>query len=86
MVLYELLAGAQPFDAKELRTAGFDEMRRRIREEDPPKPSTRVSSLGHDSMVAAERRRTDTNGLMRTLRGDLDWIVMKALEKDRTRR
>jgi serine/threonine protein kinase/tetratricopeptide (TPR) repeat protein len=86
VVLYELLAGAQPFDAQELRTAGFDEMRRRIREEEPPRPSTRVSSLGNASRVAAERRRTDIQGLTRTLRGDLDWIVMKALEKDRTRR
>ncbi len=86
VVLYELLAGAQPFDSKELRTAGFDEMRRRIREEEPPKPSTRVSSLGAASQTAAERRRTDIHGLARTLRGDLDWIVMRALEKDRTRR
>ena len=86
VVLYELLAGAQPFDSKELRAAGFDEMRRRIREEEPPKPSTRVSSLGDASQTAAERRRTDIHGLARTLRGDLDWIVMKAMEKDRTRR
>ncbi len=86
VVLYELLAGAQPFDSTELRTVGFDEMRRRIREDDPPRPSTRVSSLGDGSQVAAERRRTDIHGLTRTLRGDLDWIVMKALEKDRTRR
>jgi serine/threonine protein kinase/tetratricopeptide (TPR) repeat protein len=86
VVLYELLSGAQPFDSEELRGAGFDEMRRRIREEDPPRPSIRVSSLGPASRVAAERRRTDHQGLVRTLRGDLDWIVMKALEKDRTRR
>ncbi len=86
VVLYELLAGTQPFDSKELRTAGFNEMRRRIREEEPPKPSTRVSSLGDASQTAAERRRTDIHGLARTLRGDLDWIVMRALEKDRTRR
>jgi non-specific serine/threonine protein kinase/serine/threonine-protein kinase len=86
VVLYELLAGTQPFDAKELRAAGFDEMRRRIREEEPPKPSTRVSSPGDASRTAAERRRTDIHGLARTLRGDLDWIVMKAMEKDRTRR
>ena len=86
VVLYELLAGTQPFDSKELRTAGFDEMRRKIREEEPPKPSTRVSSLGAASQGAAERRRTDIQGLAQTLRGDLDWIVMKALEKDRSRR
>jgi non-specific serine/threonine protein kinase/serine/threonine-protein kinase len=86
VVLYELLAGAQPFDSDDLRRAGFDEMRRRIREDEPPRPSTRVSSLGAASQLAAERRRTDHHGLVRTLRGDLDWIVMKALEKDRTRR
>ena len=86
VVLYELLAGAQPFDSRELRTVGFDEMRRKIREEEPPKPSTRVSSLGAASQGAAERRRTDIQGLARTLRGDLDWIVMRALEKDRGRR
>jgi len=86
VVLYELLAGAQPFDSEELRAAGFDEMRRRIREDEPPKPSTRVSSLGDASQVAALQRRTDIQGLTKALRGDLDWIVMKALEKDRSRR
>jgi serine/threonine protein kinase/tetratricopeptide (TPR) repeat protein len=86
VVLYELLVGAQPFDSEELRSAGFDEMRRRIREDEPPRPSTRVSSLGPGSELAAERRRTDRTGLVQTLRGDLDWIVMKALDKDRTRR
>jgi non-specific serine/threonine protein kinase/serine/threonine-protein kinase len=86
VVLYELLAGTKPFDSNELRTAGFDEMRRRIREEEPQRPSTRVSSLGDASRTAAEQRRTDIHGLTRTLRGDLDWIVMKAIEKDRTRR
>jgi non-specific serine/threonine protein kinase/serine/threonine-protein kinase len=86
VVLYELLSGAQPLDPTTLRSGGFDEMRRRIREEEPPRPSTRVSSLGDDSVPAARLRRTDRAGLVRELQGDLDWIVMKALEKDRTRR
>jgi len=86
VVLYELLAGAQPFDSTTLRSAGFDEMRRRIREDEPPRPSTRVSSLGDDSRAAARHRRSDSATLARELKGDLDWIVMKALEKDRTRR
>ena len=86
VILYELLVGAQPFDSATLREAGFDEMRRRIREEEPLRPSTRVSSLGDRSGVAAQRRRTDITSLVRELKGDLDWIVMKALEKDRTRR
>ncbi len=86
VVLYELLVGAQPFDAAELRDLGFDEMRRRIREEEPPRPSTRSSDLGDDAVEAARRRRTDPIGLARELTGDLDWIVMKAMEKDRMRR
>jgi non-specific serine/threonine protein kinase/serine/threonine-protein kinase len=86
VVLYELLVGAQPFDSTTLRSAGFDKMRRRIREEDPPRSSNRVSSLGGDSEVAAERRRTDATNLARELKGDLDWIVMKEIEKDRIRR
>jgi serine/threonine protein kinase/tetratricopeptide (TPR) repeat protein len=85
-VLYEVLAGAQPFDSKELRTSGFDAMRRAIREQDPKRPSTRVSTLGEGRETVAERRRTDPSTLVRMLRGDLDWITMKALEKDRTRR
>ncbi len=86
VVLYELLVGAQPFDSSTLRHAGFDEMRRRIREDEPLRPSTKVSSLGDHSDVAAHHRSTDLSGLVRELRGDLDWIVMKTLEKDRTRR
>jgi tetratricopeptide (TPR) repeat protein len=87
VVLYELLVGALPFDSRTFRKAGFDEIRRRIREEEPSKPSTRISTLGGDSSTeAARRRRTDLQGLQRQLRGDLDWITMKALEKDRTRR
>jgi len=86
VVLYEMLVGAQPFDGGELRRAGFDEMRRRIREEEPPKPSVRLSGLGEQSTTAAANRRIEPSILARQLHGDLDWITMKALEKDRTRR
>jgi len=85
-ILYELLVGALPFDPKELRRAGFDEIRRKIREEDPPKPSTRLSTMGDASTVQAHNRRTESPSLIRQIRGDLDWITMKTLEKDRTRR
>ncbi len=86
VMLYELLTGALPFESKELRQAGFEEIRRRIREVDPPKPSTKVRTLGERSTEAAKNRRTDPGRLISRLKGDLDWIVMKALEKDRTRR
>ncbi len=86
VVLYEMLVGAQPFDGAELRRAGFGEMRRRIREEEPPRPSVRLSGLGHLSTTAAKNRRLEPATLARQLHGDLDWITMKALEKDRTRR
>jgi non-specific serine/threonine protein kinase/serine/threonine-protein kinase len=86
VILYELLAGTPPFDGRELRAAGFDEMRRKIREDDPPTPSTRLSGLGGEQTSVADRRRTDGRTLVRLLRGDLDWITMKALEKDRRRR
>jgi len=85
-ILYELLVGALPFDPKELRRAGFDEIRRKIREEDPPKPSTKLSTMGDASTTQAQNRRTERPALIRQIRGDLDWITMKALEKDRTRR
>jgi tetratricopeptide (TPR) repeat protein len=83
---YELLVGALPFERRELRQGAFDEICRRIREEEPSKPSTRVSKLGETSTTLAKNRRTDPPALARELRGDLDWITMKALEKDRTRR
>jgi serine/threonine protein kinase/Tfp pilus assembly protein PilF len=85
-ILYELLVGVLPFDPKELRRAGFDEIRRKIREEDPPKPSTKLSTMGEASTMEAQKRRTEPTALIRQVRGDLDWITMKALEKDRTRR
>jgi non-specific serine/threonine protein kinase/serine/threonine-protein kinase len=85
-ILYELLVGALPFDPKELRRAGFDEIRRKIREQDPPKPSTKLSTMGEASTTQAHNRRTERPALIRQLRGDLDWITMKSLEKDRTRR
>jgi eukaryotic-like serine/threonine-protein kinase len=85
-ILYELLVGALPFDPKELRRAGYDEIRRKIREEDPPKPSTRLSTMGDASTVQAHNRRMESPSLIRQIRGDLDWITMKTLEKDRTRR
>jgi eukaryotic-like serine/threonine-protein kinase len=86
VVLYELLTGTLPFDRQSLRERGVDEIRRVIREMDPPKPSTRLIGLGHDSAEVASRRQTEVRQLMSQLRGDLDWITMKALEKDRTRR
>jgi non-specific serine/threonine protein kinase/serine/threonine-protein kinase len=86
VMLYELLTGALPFDSKQLREAGFDEIRRRIREEEPSKPSTRLSTSGDGSTESASARRSDPSTLARLLRGDLDWITMMALEKDRTRR
>ena len=86
VVLYELLVGALPIDPSDLRAAGFDEMRRRIREVTPQKPSTRVSGLGLRSGEVARHRSADPAALEKACRGDLDWITMKALEKDRTRR
>ena len=86
VLLYELLSGALPFEPRELRKAGYDEIRRRIREDEPAKPSTRISSLGEEATTAASNRGTALATLVRRLRGDLDWISMKALEKDRTRR
>ena len=86
VILYQLLAGALPFESKVLRKAGWDESRRIIREQDPMRPSTRVSSAGDTAAIVARHRRSEPSSLVRELRGDLDWIVMKALEKDRTRR
>ncbi len=86
VLLYELLTGTTPFDKKRIRTAAYDEIRRIIREEEPPKPSTRISTLGKTATAISAHRNTDPKRLSQLIRGDLDWIVMKALEKDRTRR
>ncbi len=86
VLLYELLTGRTPVDKKRMQTAALDEIRRLIREEDPVKPSTAVSTLGEEAKVISLQRGTDANQLRQSLSGELDWIVMKALEKDRTRR
>ena len=86
VLLYELLTGTTPFDRDRLREAGIDEVRRVIREEEPSRPSTRISTLGEAATTVSMHRKTDPAKLSRALRGELDWIVMKALEKDRTRR
>jgi dipeptidyl aminopeptidase/acylaminoacyl peptidase len=87
VLLYELLTGTTPFTHEELMSKGFAEIMRVIREVEPHKPSTRLSSLGDTGTRTAEQRRAvDPKKLSHTLRGDLDWIIMKCLEKDRTRR
>ena len=87
VLLYELLTGKTPFDPKRLVKAGLDEVRRIIREEDPPRPSTRLSTLDFKEQTAiARHRQSEPPKLLGGIRGDLDWIVMKTLEKDRTRR
>ncbi|HZL44504.1 MAG TPA: protein kinase [Verrucomicrobiae bacterium] len=87
VLLYELLAGSTPFDANELMASGIDQMRKTIREKEPVRPSTRFATLkGEELTTTAKRRSTETSKLLHQLKGDLDWIVMKCLEKDRTRR
>ena len=87
VLLYELLTGQTPFDAKQLLQAGLDEIRRTIRELEPVRPSTRLSTMiGADLTDVAKHRKIEAPRLVHLMRGDLDWIVMKALEKDRTRR
>jgi serine/threonine protein kinase/predicted Zn-dependent protease len=87
VLLYELLTGETPFDRQRLRSAALDEVLQIIREEEPPRPSTRLTTLGQQaaSTIAAQRQ-TDYQRLSSSLRGDLDWIVMKCLEKDRGQR
>jgi eukaryotic-like serine/threonine-protein kinase len=87
VLLYELLTGSTPFASDRLRTVDFDELRRIIREEEPPRPSTRVSTLDNElASTVAANRRLDPAKLSSSMKRDLDWIVMKALDKDRNRR
>jgi serine/threonine protein kinase len=85
VILYELLAGSTPFEKARFKEAAWDEVKRLIREEDPPRPSTRLSSSASLPTLAASRQ-VEPAQLSRLVRGELDWIVMKALEKDRSRR
>ena len=86
VLLYELLTSTTPFDKERLRTSAFDEIRRIIREEEPAKPSTRISTLGQACAMVSAKRQSDPIRLSQLFRGELDWIAMKALEKNRTRR
>src|SRR5262249_53706432 len=86
VLLYELLTGTTPLERATLRQAGYAEILKRIKEEEPPRPSTRLSASKGTLASIAARRRTEPAKLSRLVRGELDWIVMKALEKDRTRR
>jgi serine/threonine protein kinase len=87
VLLYELLTGTTPFRKERFREAAYEEMRRIIREEEPPKPSTRISTLvGPAAATFSTQRKSDSKRLTQLFRGELDWIVMKCLEKDRNRR
>jgi len=87
VLLYELLTSHVPFESKELLQAGFDQMWRLIREQEPPRPSTRLRTLPREDLTTVARhQRTEPPKLIHLVRGDLDWIVMKCLEKDRRRR
>ncbi len=90
VLLYELLVGKLPFTSVELKELGFQEVLRTIKEVEPPKPSTRLGTIakraGSEIADLSDNRRTDATHLRRSLKGDLDWITMKALEKERSRR
>ena len=87
VLLYELLTGKTPFDSKELLQSGLDQMRRTLREREPHRPSTKITTLQDEELTAtAVHRQVEPRKLISLVRGDLDWIVMKALEKDRKRR
>jgi serine/threonine protein kinase/formylglycine-generating enzyme required for sulfatase activity/dienelactone hydrolase len=86
VLLYELLTGCTPFDAQDLRSKGYAQMQRIICEQEPAKPSKKLTTLGGKLEDIAKRRSATADQLRKSVRGDLDWIVMKTLEKDRTRR
>ena len=86
VLLYELLTGVTPFESKRLRSAAYDEIQRIIREEEPPKPSTRLTRHSGSMSAAATARGTPPTRLGALIRGELDWIVMKAMDKERSRR
>jgi len=86
VVLYEMLVGSLPFEPDELRREGLEGILRTLREKEPPRPSTKLSTLGEKTTEIAKRRRTDPRRLVSQMKGDLDWIAMRALEKDRNRR
>ncbi|MHC4557060.1 MAG: protein kinase domain-containing protein [Planctomycetota bacterium] len=86
VLLYELLTGTTPVDSEELRSKGYAEIQRIIQEEDPPKPSTKLSTMGDALTGIAAYRQSSPDSLRKSVKGDLDWIVMKCLEKDRKRR
>src|SRR6185503_2974563 len=86
VLLYELLTGTTPLDKDRLSRVGYDELRRILREEEPPRPSTRISTLGAAAATVSASRGSEPRKLSALVRGELDWIVMKCLEKDRNRR
>jgi serine/threonine protein kinase len=86
VLLYELLTGTTPFDKERLKEASYEEIRRIIREEEPAKPSTRINTLGLAATTVSANRKSEPRRLSQLFRRELDWIVMKALEKDRDRR
>src|SRR5438132_2646279 len=86
VLLYELLTGSTPLTHKRMKEAAYAEVLRMIKEEEPPKPSTRLSDSGQALATISAQRKTEPAKLSKLMRGELDWIVMKTLEKDRNRR
>ena len=86
VLLYELLTDTTPLDPERLRQTAYAELQRMIRDEEAPKPSRRISSLGEKTVLVASNRKSDPKSLLASLQGELDWIVVKSLDKDRNRR